>query len=66
MKCNADTVEMDLMPNHSIRLTIQCASAYEAAIFYEGMSEAAKEGSLVLEFEVTNRRVIYDHTGKRT
>lgn len=49
----ASKLELELMPNHSIRITIRCDSAMEAGVLYEDISETAKTGSLRLAFGVT-------------
>lgn len=53
MKCAASKLEMDLMPDHSVRITLRCASAYEASVLYDDLTQRARGGSLVLDFGVT-------------
>ena len=57
-----EQLELDLMPDHSVRITVRLRSAYEAAIFYEDMAEAARSGSLILDFGTENPRVVLDRT----
>lgn len=65
MKIDGETLELDLMPNHSIVLTLRYDNAYEAAVVYQDLSEACQAGTFNIEFEVTRRRVIIDRTGDR-
>jgi hypothetical protein len=58
MLCSASKLELDLMPDHRVVVTIRCRDAYEAAVLFEDVSQAAQSGSLVLEFEVGNRKVV--------
>lgn len=53
----ASRMELDLMPDHSVRITIRCDSAMEAGVLFEDISETAKGGSLNLSFGVTKIRV---------
>lgn len=59
------TLELDLMPDHSVVIRIKCDSAYEAAIVFEDLSEASQTGSVCVKFETSNRRVVIDDTGRR-
>ena len=52
----ASRLELDLMPDHSVRLTLRCNSAYEAAVLYEDLTEKARSGSLVIDFGTTKLR----------
>jgi hypothetical protein len=54
MRCNASRLEIDLMPNNRIVLTLRCDSSYEAAVMYDEIKEAAKKGNLNLDFVVKN------------
>lgn len=62
MQCNASKLELDLMPDHRVVITLRCDTAYEAAVLYEDINEAAQKGSLALEFVVASRRVEIDRT----
>lgn len=52
MRCAAKTLELELMPDHSVIITLRCADAYEAAILYEDIHEHLKEGLLQIEVDV--------------
>jgi len=51
--CDASKLELELMPDHSVRIILRCASAYEAGLLYEDISEKAQTGVLLFEFHVT-------------
>lgn len=59
------TLELDLMPDYSVVIRIRCDSAYEAAVFYEDLSERSQEGGIVLRLETSNRCVVIDRTSRR-
>lgn len=65
MQCNATKLELDLMPDHSVIITLRCDTAYEAAVLFEDLNEGAKTGSLHLDFVVKRTRVEIDRTGSR-
>jgi len=50
----ASRFEIELMPDHSVRITLRCASAYEAAILFDEVSTAAKSGLLAMSFQTKN------------
>lgn len=43
-------LEIELMPDNSVRLTMRYKSAYEAAIAYEEMTTVARTGKLKINF----------------
>jgi hypothetical protein len=43
-------LEIELLPDNSVSLTMRYASAYEAAIAYDEISTAAKTGKLRVNF----------------
>ena len=45
-------LEIELMPDQSVRLTMRYASAYEAAIAYDEISAASKTGRLKINFNL--------------
>lgn len=53
INCQASQLLLDLMPDHSVRITLQCASAMEAGILYQDISESAHKGSIRLLFGIT-------------
>jgi hypothetical protein len=57
MKCAAHKVEFDLMPNHSVQITLRCRGAYEAAVLFDEIAERATRGSLSLSFGLENVEV---------
>ena len=65
MQCNASKLELDLMPDHRVVITLRCDTAYEAAVLYEDISECSKTGSLALQFVVGNHQVVIDRTKYR-
>lgn len=46
------TFEIELMPDNSVRITMQYASRYEAAIAYDDMLTMARDGSLTVRFQL--------------
>lgn len=62
MQCNASKLELDLMPDHRVVITLRCDTAYEAAVLYQELSETTQEGSLSLEFVVGTREIVVDRT----
>jgi len=52
----ASRLELDLMPDHSVRITIRCDSAMEAGVMFEDIAEQARKGSLSLSFAFTKIR----------
>ncbi len=56
MKCAASKLELDLMPDHTVRITLRCNSAYEASVLFDDISQKAQGGFLVLDFGVTKIR----------
>lgn len=65
MQVNASKLELDLMPDHRVVITLRCDSAYEAATTFEEINEAAQSGSISMSFVVANRRVEIDDTKTR-
>ena len=57
MQCNANKLELDLMPDHRVVITLHCDTAYEAAVLFEDISESSQNGKLDLEFVVSKRTV---------
>lgn len=45
-------LEIELMPDHSVRITARFKTAYEAAIAYEELSGRARTGSLKLSMRL--------------
>ena len=43
-------LEIELMPDHSVRITSRYKTAYEAAIAYDEIATAARTGKLKLSF----------------
>lgn len=62
MQCNASKLELELMPDHRVIVTLRCDTAYEAAVLFEDLSEASQAGSLHLDFVVGKREVVIDRT----
>lgn len=62
MQCNASKLELELMPDHRVVITLRCDTAYEAAVLFEEINETSQTGSLALEFVVGKRRVVIDRT----
>lgn len=50
MHSAAYRLEIELMPDHSVRLILRCESAYEASVLYHDLAEKARDGSLVVDF----------------
>lgn len=51
--CDASHLVLELMPDHSVRISLRCDSAYEAGVLYEDIADKAREGALCLTFQVT-------------
>lgn len=62
MRCNASKLELELMPDHRVIITLRCDTAYEAAVLFEDISETSQKGGVSLEFEVGKRTVVIDRT----
>lgn len=62
MQVNASKLELDLMPDHRVIITLRCDTAYEAAVLFEDISETTQKGSLSMEFVVSKRTVEIDRT----
>jgi hypothetical protein len=65
MQANASKLELDLMPDHRVVITLRCDTAYEAAVLYEDICETARAGTLHLDFVVEKARVVIDRTKDR-
>lgn len=61
--CAASKFEIDLMPDHSVRITLRCNSAYEAALLFDEIDQATKTGALSMSFQVEKRTEIDSAAG---
>lgn len=62
MRCNASKLELELMPDHTVVITLRCDTAYEAAVLFEDINESAAAGTLSLDFVVAKRKVVIDRS----
>jgi hypothetical protein len=61
MQANASKLELDLMPDHRVVITLRC----DTAVLYEDICETARAGTLHLDFVVEKARVVIDRTKDR-
>lgn len=53
MECAAKRIGISLTRNNSVQITLECKTAYEAAILYDDITSECREGRIYLKFEVS-------------